>query len=62
MWRVARRYDSRVVRQTSETDVGSTVVMVFKLVGRGKPLVFALTRGEASSKAVKAAMHRIHSR
>jgi hypothetical protein len=38
-------------------------VLVFKVVGRGKTSwVFALTRGDASSKAVKAATHTVLSR
>jgi hypothetical protein len=63
VWRIARRYDSTVVRQVSEADVGANVVLVFKVVGRGNTsLVFALTRGDTSSKAVKAATHKILSR
>jgi hypothetical protein len=62
-WRLARRYDSRVVRQITEADVDTNVVLVFKVIGRGKTsLVFALTRGDTSSKAVKAATHTILSR
>jgi hypothetical protein len=62
VWRIARGYDARIVRQISEADVGSSVVLVFKVVGRGDTkLVFALTRGDASSKAVKAATHKVHS-
>jgi hypothetical protein len=62
VWRIARRYDSHVVRQISEADVRGSVVLVFKVVGRGDTsLVFALTRGDASPKAVKAATHKIHS-
>jgi hypothetical protein len=63
VWRIARRYNTRVVRQVSEADVGASVVLVFKVVGKGDTaLVFALTRGDASPKAVKSATHRIHSR
>jgi hypothetical protein len=63
VWRVARRYDSTVVRQVSEADVNRTVVLVFKVVGRGKTsLVFGLTRGDTSSTAVKSATHTIVSR
>jgi len=59
-WRIARRYDSTVVRQISEADVDANVILVFKVVGRGKTsLVFALTRGDTSSRAVKAATHTI---
>ena len=51
-WRLARRYDSSVVRQISEADVDASVVLVFKVISRGKTsLVFALTRGDSSSKA-----------
>jgi hypothetical protein len=63
VWRIARRYDSRVVREVSEADVGSNVVIVYKVVGRGRTsLVFALTRGDTSAKAVKAITHRVVSR
>jgi len=63
VWRIARRYDSGVVRQVSEGDLGANVVLVFKVIGRGKTtLVFALTRGDTSSKAVKSATHKILSR
>jgi hypothetical protein len=63
VWRLARRYDSGVVRQISEADVGTNVVLVFKVVSRGKTsLVFALTRGDTSSKAVKSATHNVISR
>jgi hypothetical protein len=62
-WRLARRYDSNVVRQISEADVDASVVLVFKVVGRGKTsLVFGLTRGDTSPKAVKSATHKIVSR
>jgi hypothetical protein len=62
-WRLARQYDSSVVRQISEADIGTNVVLVFKVTGRGKTsLVFALTRGDTSPKAVKAATHTILSR
>ena len=62
-WRIARRYDPGVVRQISEADVGGSVVLVFKVVGRGTTsLVFALTRGDTSSKAIKSSTHKIISR
>jgi hypothetical protein len=62
-WRIARRYDAKVVRQLSEADVGTNVVLLFKVVGRGDTsLVFALTRGDTSGKAVKAYTHRVHVR
>lgn len=49
VWRVARPFNSRVVRQVSEADVGSSVVLVFKAVGKGTTTVaFGLTRGETA--------------
>jgi hypothetical protein len=63
VWRLARRYDSHVVREISEADVDANVVVVFKVLSRGKTsLVFALTRGDTSSKAVRSATHKILSR
>jgi len=62
VWRVARGYDSTVVRELSEGEVGTSVVIVYKVVGRGNTsLVFALTRGDTSPKAVKSATQKIHS-
>lgn len=49
VWRVARAFDSRVLRQVSEADVGASVVVVFKAVATGKAtVVFGLTRGETA--------------
>jgi hypothetical protein len=63
VWRLARRYDSTVVRQISEADVDANVVVVFKVLSRGKAtVIFALTRGDSSPKAVRSATHRIVSR
>ena len=62
VWRLARPYDAKVVREVLEADVGRNVVLVYKVVGRGDTtLVFALTRGDTSPVAVKAVTHRIHS-
>jgi hypothetical protein len=55
-------YDSRIVRQISEADVGTSVVLVFKVVGRGDTaLVLGLTRGDTSPIAIKVQTYRIHS-
>ena len=55
VWRVARVLDTRVVKQVGEADVGPSVVLVFRVVGRGHAsLHFALTRGDTSPKAVRA--------
>jgi hypothetical protein len=61
-WRLARPYDSHIVRQISEADVGANVIVVFKIVGHGNTsLVFALTRGDTSPKALKSVIHKIRS-
>jgi hypothetical protein len=60
VWRVARSVDSRVLRQVSEADVGGAVVVVFKAIRTGNAtIVFALTRGESSSKALNARTYRV---
>jgi hypothetical protein len=49
-WRIARSFNAKVVREVSEADVGSNVVIVFRAVGTGRTrLVFALTRGESTT-------------
>ena len=61
VWRVARALDTRVVKQVAEADVGPTVVLVFRVVGRGKAsITLALTRGESSPKALQAVRYDIH--
>src|SRR5689334_17710202 len=48
VWRIARRFNARVVQQVGESNVGRNVVLVFKVVGAGQTsLVFALTRGDS---------------
>ena len=60
VWRVARPLDTRVVRQVGEAGVGPSVVLVFRVVGRGRAsLHFALTRGDASPKAVRAVRYDV---
>jgi len=49
VWRIARAFDSKVVQQVSEANVGASVVLVFRATGSGKTTVtFALTRGETA--------------
>ena len=49
VWRIARPFRSSVLAQVAESDVGNTVVLVFKAKGRGTTsLVFGLTRGETA--------------
>jgi hypothetical protein len=63
VWRIARRYNASVVREVSEADVGANVVVIYKVAGKGTTsVVFALTRGDTSSKAVKASTYKIASR
>jgi hypothetical protein len=62
VWRIARNYDPRVIQEASEADVDENVVVVYRVVGRGDTsLVFALTRGDASPKAIKVVTAQIHS-
>ncbi len=54
VWRIARTYNGHVLREVTEGDVGSTVVIVFRAVGRGTTtVVLAETRGE-TAKAYRA--------
>ena len=49
VWRLARAVDLKVLREVSEADVGSNVVIVYKAFGRGSvTVIYALTRGETS--------------
>ena len=60
VWRIARPVNPAVLRQVSEADVGANVVVVFKVVGKGRAsVVFALTRGDSSSKAVRAVTNKV---
>jgi hypothetical protein len=59
VWRVARAFDSRVVRQVGEGEIGRTVVLVFEAVGRGRTaIVVAETRGE-TAKAYRAVRYDV---
>jgi hypothetical protein len=58
VWRVARAVDPAILRQVSEADVGSSVVLVFRATGVGTArVVLALTHGDSSPKAVRAAYY-----
>jgi hypothetical protein len=55
VWRIARPFDSDIVHQVSEADVGKNVVVVFNVSGRGTTsIIFALTKGDSSPKAIRA--------
>ena len=59
VWRIARPVNAKVARQVSEADVGPSVVVVFKLVGKGQAtIVFAATKGE-TAKAYLARTYRV---
>ena len=51
---------ARVVREVEERDLSQSTVVVFRVVGRGTATIaFALTRGDTSSKALKAIVYRV---
>lgn len=63
VWRVARRLDARVLKQLSEADVGSSVVLVFRVSGKSTASIrFGLTRGESSGKALRSATYLVRAR
>ena len=54
VWHIARAFDGSIVKEVSEADVGSSVVLIFKALHPGTVrLAFALTRGE-TTKALDA--------
>ena len=58
-WRIARALNARVLREVSEGDVGATVVLVFKAVGKGRASIWlAETRGE-TAKAYRAVRYDV---
>jgi hypothetical protein len=60
VWRLARNYDARVVHESREATLGDSVVIVFRVVGRGRTsIIYAQTRGDTSSQAVAAARYSI---
>jgi hypothetical protein len=60
VWRIGRPVDSAVLSQVSEADVGKNVVVVFRVVGRGQAsVIFAVTRGDTSSKALRAITYKV---
>jgi hypothetical protein len=63
VWRIARPLDAKVVKQVSEADVGSSVVLVFRVTGTGDATIsFGLTKGDASGKAVRSAFYKVRAR
>lgn len=49
VWRIARAFNGAVIREISEANVGSSVVLVFRAQGVGSTTIrFGLTRGETA--------------
>lgn len=62
VWRIARPLNARVVSEVEERDLAQSTVVVFRVSGRGSATIsFALTRGDTSSKALKAIVYRVRS-
>lgn len=60
VWRVARPFDTGVLRQVSEANVGPSVVLVFRARSAGQTTVsLALTEGDTSRKALESRRFRI---
>jgi hypothetical protein len=54
VWRLARPLDGNVLRQVSEGNVGSALVLVFRARGVGSAAVsLALTKSDVSPKALE---------
>lgn len=63
VWRIARPVKASVLRQVGEANVGASVVLVFRATGPGDTTVsLALTKGDASSKALESRRFRVHVR
>jgi hypothetical protein len=63
VWRIARPFKASVLRQVGEANVGASVVLVFRATGVGDTTVsVALTKGDASSKALESRRFRVHVR
>jgi hypothetical protein len=59
-WRLARAVTAKVLVEVSEANVGSSVVIVYRAVGRGTVSVrYGLTRGE-TRKAYASATFNVH--
>ena len=59
VWRIARQYDARVVREVSEGDRAGRIWVKFRAVGPGTTkIAFALTRGE-TARAYAARTYRV---
>jgi hypothetical protein len=58
VWRLARRVDPAVARQVSEGTIAGAVIVVYKVVGKGRVTVaYGLTKGE-TRKAFKSVTYK----
>jgi hypothetical protein len=63
VWRIARPFDANVLRQVSEADIAASVVLVFRARSAGRTTVsIALTKGDASAKALESRRFRVRVR
>jgi hypothetical protein len=62
VWRLARTVNVKVLRQTSERNIGRDVIVVYKAVSAGDATVaYGLTKGERR-KAYRSVTYKIHIR
>jgi predicted secreted protein len=62
VWRLARSVNAKVLRQTSERNIGRDVIVVYKAVSAGDATVaYGLTKGE-TRKAYKSVTYKVHIR
>src|SRR5581483_10298938 len=59
VWRIARPFNLRVARQASEADVGPTVVLAFRAVGRGRTAIVVAERRGETAKADRAVRYDV---
>jgi hypothetical protein len=63
VWRIARPFDANVLREVSEANVGSSLVLVFRAGSAGRTTVsLALTKRDTSAKALQSRRFRVHVR
>jgi hypothetical protein len=62
VWRIARAFNGSVVQELSEANVGTSVVVIFRAVGKGTTtLSFGLTLGErAKAYAARTFVVTVH--
>jgi len=63
VWRLARRFDAKVLQQVTEANVGSSVVLVFRARSAGQTTIsLALTKGDTSAHALESRRFQVHVR